>query len=356
MLFLVMVAAPVLAAAAYYLLIASPLYVSEASFVVRNPTQPQPAGFTSMLQGVGLSSGTTDAYTVHAYIMSRDAVAELGRAGLAPAAFQRPGADALSRFPRPFEHADKEQLFKAYERFVDVSYDSTTGVSTLKVKAFRPADAQAMANTLLNGGERVINQLNEQAEQDAVDLARQRVLEAQSEVSQAQAAMTGFRSRERLVDPVQSSTSNLKLVETLSAQLAGLKAERAGLAAAAPQSPQLAGLDDRIRAYQSQIDDAQAVAAGQSNSLAPKIGQYEQLVLERNFAGANLTNAMTALDTARIDAERKRLYLQRVVNPGLADAPAGPQRWRALLVVLITSLLAYGTVVLLIAGFREHRQ
>jgi len=50
--------------------------------------------------------------------------------------------------------------------------------------------------------------------------------EAQIRVADAQSAMTGFRNRERLIDPVQSSTANLQLIESLTAQLAGLKAER----------------------------------------------------------------------------------------------------------------------------------
>jgi len=34
-----------------------------------------------------------------------------------------------------------------------VGYDSTTGISTLRVEAFRPGDAHDIANALLDSGE-----------------------------------------------------------------------------------------------------------------------------------------------------------------------------------------------------------
>jgi capsular polysaccharide transport system permease protein len=355
-LFAVVVALPTIVAAVYYLLIASPIFVSEARFLVRTAAPPPAGGLNSVLVGVGLAPGSTDAYAVHEYIMSRDAVNELSKAQNLRARLGRPGADLLSRFPRPFEGASNEELYRAYKRFVSVSYDVTTGVSSLQVEAFSPADARNIAETLLSGGERVVNQLNAQAERDAVEQARLEVLDSQARITESQNALTGFRSRERLIDPGRASAANLELVGRLSEELAGLRAERAGLAASAPQSPQLPALDNRIKAYQREIDSEQSKVAGENNSLAPKIGQYERLVLDRDFAGHTLTSAMTALETARQEARHKRLYLQRIVNPGLPDAAMLPRRFRGLSVVFITALLVYGVLILLLAGLREHRQ
>ena len=125
---------------------------------------------------------------------------------------------------------------------------------------------------------------------------------------------------------------------------------------AAPQSPQLPGLDDRIAAYQREINNQESRVAGQTNSLAPKIAEYERLILERDFMGRVLTSAVSSLETARIEARRKRLYLQRIVNPIAADAPILPRRTRSVLIVFMSLLLAYGAVRLVIAGLREHQQ
>lgn len=355
-LFMVMVIGPVMLAAIYYLLIASPVYVSEARFIVRAPNEPQPGALSTVLQGAGLAQGATDSYAVHDYMTSRDAVSALDHRDTLRKVFSRPGSDFLQRYPRPFERDTDEHLYRAYKRFVSVGYDATTGVSTLRVKAFSASEARSIASALLDGGERVINQLNDQAEEDTLERARREVIDARMRVSEIQKALTGFRSRERVIDPMRSSSANLDLVTRLSGELATLRAERAGLAAAAAQSPQLPLLDDRIRAYEREIDRERAKAAGESDSLAPKISQYERLVLERDFAGEALTAAMKSLETARVDAARKRLYLQRVVQPNLADTPMEPRRWRSLLLVAMTALLAYGALMLIRAGLREYRQ
>jgi BexC/CtrB/KpsE family polysaccharide export inner-membrane protein len=356
-LFALVVVAPTLLATIYFLILAAPIYVSEARFVVRAPTQTQPTGLTPLLQGAGfLPGGESDAFVVHEYALSRDAMADLDRRLRLRQVFGRSRLDLLQRFPRPFESPSNEHLFRAYGRFVSVSHDATTGISTLRVRAFAPADARAMALGLLDGGERVVNGLNDRAEHDAVAEAEREVAEAETRVSAAQRALTGFRSRERIVDPEASSAAGLEMIGRLSGELATLRAERAGLAAAAPQSPQLPGLDDRIRGYEAQVAAERARLAGSAGSIASTMGQYERLTLEREFAARSLTSATTALETARVEARRKRLYLQRIVAPNLPDDAAYPHRLTSILMVLISSLMAYAAIVLVMAGLREHRQ
>jgi capsular polysaccharide transport system permease protein len=357
-LFVWIVVIPGVAASIYWLLLASPVYVSEAQFIVRAPSQslPQPSGLTAVLQGVGLAPAATDSFIVHDYAMSHDAVATLDAQHRLRDALGRPGVDFLSRFPRPFEQPSTESLAKAYPRFVSVDYNSSTGISTLQVRAFAPQDAQDIATKLLEGGEVVINRLNDRADQDAVEETKREITEAETSLVQAEASLTAFRNREQLIDPTRSSTVNLELMGKLQGDIATLQAERAGIASAAPQSPQLPALDSRIHAYEAEAQAEQAKMAGQAGSLAPMIGEYERLTLDRDFAGKTVQTATAAADEARLDARRKRLYLERISNPNLPDAPTEPHRLQNLATFWMTLLLIYATVALVLAGFREHRQ
>src|ERR1700689_3852357 len=101
-------------------------------------------------------------------MISRDAVGELTRKHQLRDILDRPGGDFLFRFPRFFESSDFENLFKSYQRFVDVNLDAQTGISMLRVRAFRPEDAQAVASALLVSGEGLINRMNDRAMADAV--------------------------------------------------------------------------------------------------------------------------------------------------------------------------------------------
>ena len=353
---LLIVVLPTLIAAIYFLLIASPRYVSEAKFVVRSVNSGQVSPLGMVLQGVGLSPAQTDAFAVHDYIMSPVGLRDLRRRFDMRAVMGPRSADIFSRYPRPGEKLTDEGMRKAFRRFVTVGYDSTTGMSTLRVEAFRPEDAQAVNAALLVGGEQLINRLNDRAARSAITEAEANRDLAQTRLAEAQQQLTAFRNREQFIDPARTATEGAQLIGGLMATLAQLRAERAQLVAEAPQSPQLSALDGRIRAYQNQIAAERARLAGASDSLAPKISVYENLMMAREFADKELAQATTALVSAQQEARRQRLYLEQVVPPSLPDQAIAPRRWLAVLTVFLATLLAYGVGWLIWAGIREHRQ
>lgn len=354
--FVAVVVAPTLLATIYFAGIASPRYVSEAKFVVRSQSQqaPSPLGFA--LQGVGLSTSQTDAFSVHQYIESRQAIADLQKAMPLRDMLAPRGADPFFRFPRFGEGRTNEDLHNAFTRFLTVGYDSTTGISTLRVEAFSPEDARHIATGLLEGGEDLVNQLNERSSSQAVVDAQRRVSEAEERLASVQAMLATFRNREGLIDPTQTASEGGELIGRLMSSLAELRAERAQLSAGAPQSPQLPALDTRILAYERQIAAERAKLVGNTSSLAPKIGAYERLSLDQELAGREVAAARSSLDDARIEARRQQLYLEQVVTPNLPDKATEPKRLLAILSVLLSTLLAYGVGWLIWAGVREHHQ
>ena len=78
------------------------------------------------------------------------------------------------------------------------------------------------------------------------------------------------------------------------------------------------------------------------------------LVLDKGFADKQLASAMTALETARLDAQRKQLYLERLVQPSLPDESMEPRRVRSVFTVFLLGLVAWGVLSLILAGVREH--
>ncbi|MGH7026593.1 chain-length determining protein [Brevundimonas sp.] len=347
---------PTLLTAIYYLAFATPRYVSEARFIVRAASQEQPSALGVALQGVGLSASATDSFAVHEYIRSRDALAALEpkidvAKMLAPA-----GADLMSRHPRPWEGETKESLYKGLQRFVTVGYETSTGISTLRVESFRAQDSQKLAAALLDSGEELVNKLNERSSASAVIDAERTKLEAETRLRDIQVRLTAFRNREGMVDPTLSATENSALIGELLSGIATLEAERSQLAAQAPNSPQLPILDGRLAAFRRQLAEERAKIAGGAGSLATKFSEYETLAAERTLAERAMAAASTALDTARVDARRQKLYLERIVSPSVADKATEPNRLRAILIVLISTLLIYGIGWLVWAGLREHRQ
>lgn len=354
--FLMVVVIPTVLAAIYFLLLASPRYVSEARFVVRSQSHQAPTSLGAALQGVGLSAATTDAFAVHEYAKSRVAVRDLEQRVPLRRMLGRHGTDPLFPYPRLGESQSAEALYRAFQRFITVGYDSTNGISTLRVEAFTPSDAQRIANELLNGGERLVNDMNDRAAQQAVSDSERRVREAEVRLAEVQTQLTNFRNNQGLLDPAQTAAAGSQLIATLMTQLAEMRAERAQLMQSTPESPALPILENRIRAFEQQIEAERARMTGDATSLAPQISAYQRLELDLELAGRELTVARTARNEALLESRRQKLYLERIVSPNLADEATEPKRLLSVFVTLLTALLLYGMGWLIWSGVREHRQ
>jgi len=84
------------------------------------------------------------------------------------------------------------------------------------------------------------------------------------------------------------------------------------------------------------------------------VAKFQQFNIERDTAEKELASAIDALQKARIDAQRKRLYIERIVQPTLPDYPLEPKRVLTILSTILGSLLIWGIVRMLLASAREH--
>lgn len=356
---------PTLAAAVYIFGFAADQYVSEAKFVVRGASQPGGSVLGSLLQGVGVSRAQDDTFAVQDYILSRDALEELGQSVDVRAVFARPEADPLARFPIPLPPSlgflgflsrdTNEHLFKHYLKHVDVSYDSTTGVSTTTVKAFRAADAAAVNRALLAGGERLVNRMNARQRETTMKEARREVFEAEAQVQRVAADLAAYRNREAVLDPNKQAVPLQAAIQEMVNRVTAVKTQLGELMRSSPQSPLIEVTRRRIDVMQKQIDEARARITGSDRSMVPQITEFDALELQRRFADQQLTSAVAFLDTARINAERQQLYLDEIVKPNEADYAAYPRRFADVAVVFASLFGLYVIGSLLAAGAREHR-
>ncbi len=354
--FTLFVLIPTLIVSIYYFAFASDQYVSEAKFVVRGPAAQSQSMVSSLLQSTGMThSSEEDTYAVQDYIMSRDALTELIRTQNLKAVFERPEADALSRFPIFSWRATFEHFYTYYQNHVDVLLDSTTGVSTLTVKTFRPEDSEHVAAALLVAGEGLVNRMNDRERENAMGDARKEVGVAEARVQAVAADIAQFRNREALLDPNKQSVPMLAGINDLQTMLSRTNLQLSQLITSTPRSPLIPDLHRRVDALQSQITDARAKITGTDSSLVPKMTAFDMLELQREFADKQLASATTSLETARIQAERQQLYLETIVQPNVSDYPAYPKRFASIAVVFASLFGLYLMAALLISGAREHR-
>lgn len=109
------------------------------------------------------------------------------------------------------------------------------------------------------------------------------------------------------------------------------------------------------RANLEKADGALLAFRTQSNTEnANFIVKFQQLQLERDTAEKQLASAIAALEQARIDAQRKRLYIERIVEPNLPDYPLEPKRVYGVMTTFLLSLIIWGVVRMFVAGVKEH--
>ena len=354
-LFLLTVAVPTLLATVYYGMIASDVYISESRFVVRSPQRQQSAsGLGVLLQGTGFSRSQDDAYSVHNFMLSRDALQKLDAELSLGKSYGSSKIDLFSRFNSFGLDNSFEALYLYYQKHIGLDLDSSSSISALKVRAYTAEDAYRINEMLLQMGENLINQLNERGRQDMIRFALSEVADAENKVKAAALALSGFRSNKEVFDPERQSALQLQQVSKLQEELIATRTQLDQVRTFAPDNPQIASLNKRIETIQSEINAETAKVTGRGSSLTSKSAEYERLAMERTFAEKQLAATLASLEQARNDAQRKQLYLERIVQPGKPDKGMEPRRFSNILGTFAVGMICWGILTMLLAGVREH--
>jgi capsular polysaccharide transport system permease protein len=352
--FTLVVVVPTLLAVLYFGVVASDVYVSESHFLVRSEQHQTPTGLGALLQGTGFARSQDDTYSVVDFIASRDAMREVDAKVNLRRAFGAPGIDVLNRFPGLDGKDSLEALFKRYGGHVEVTYDSTSAISVLRVRAYSAEDAARINELLLEMGERLVNQLNDRSHHDLVDVAQREVDAAQERSKKAALAMSDFRMGKKIFDPERQGVAEIEGTAKLREQLLAAQAQLAQVLQVSPRNPQIPTLRQQVQLLQDAIAADTHRLVGQQSGLASQSPEYQRLQLDVAFADRQLAATLTALDSARSDAARKQLYLERLVQPNVADEATEPRRIRSVVTVLVLGLVLWGILSLVVASIREH--
>lgn len=356
-LFLGTVVVPICAALGYFGAIASDVYVSESRFVVRSPERQAASPLGLILKGAGFARAQDDAYTIQDFMLSRDAMKALDADLAIRAGYAAPTVDWINRFGAAPWRDDFEAFHEYYRKKVSVQLDASSSIATLTTRGYDARATQAMNRRLLELGEDLVNQLNERGRQDMVRFATAEVAQAQEKAVVAAQALAQFRKTQGVIDPERQSSIPLQQVARLQDELVETRAQIATLERLAPDNAQLLPLRQRAQLLQQEVDAVNARVAGTgSRSLADKAASFQRLSLEKEFADRMLASALSTLEQARNEAQRKQLYLERIVQPSLPDAATEPRRLRGILVTTVIALMVWGILALLLAGVREHHE
>jgi capsular polysaccharide transport system permease protein len=342
LLLVLLVVLPTLLSGVYFGYVAAPRYVSEARFNIAKPSaapamQSQALSIESGAKGLGVD----DSFAVRDYLESRDATRLLIDKADLRHMLQRAAGDPLWDLLGRMSVDTDERLFRTLKRLITVDYDSSTGITTLRVYAFSPVDAQRIANLLLDGSEALVNRLNERVLGDAVRVAEADVARAQAKALAAEDLLTAFRNHWSVIDPTALSQTVIGAISALTLQVVDVSAELNVLINSQPHSPQIAPMTARLNALQLQIKVERSRLAGGAGSFAPQVADYETLLLKRDFAAKSFVSTLTVLEAVRLDAERQQAYVTRIVTPRMPDEPDYPRPVQYTAIIFLAGLALF---------------
>ena len=355
LLFTFVVLIPTLCSIIYFSLIASDVYVSESHFIVSSSQSAMPSGgIGELLMGAGISRGQSDSSQVHDYILSRDALKELVEKLKIEQIFGHHEANFFDRFPGLTGDRSFEELFLYYTRHVGVEPDPTSSISVLSVRAFTPEDARRINAELLDMSERLVNTLNERSRRDLIQFADNEVKIASDKAKDAAVALLTYRSNQTVFEPNKEAVIQLEGVAKLHQQLITTEAEIAEIRKLSPDNPQIGGLESSADLLRKTISAETRKVTSSNGSFSARAPDFERLQLDVEFADKQLGIALAELESARAEAQKKQIYLERLTQPSVQDKSMEPRRIRSIITAFIVSLLLWGVATILVATVREH--
>lgn len=349
------VALPTLLTFGYFGLWASPMYISETQFAVKDVVE-QGAGLDIASQIFKTSSSSVqNARIVETYLKSPDLFETLNKELKIVDHYSAKSHDIISRLSIDPSAWDKEVFWaKVSQPKIDVD----SGVVTFTVRAYDPQMAQDITKATLKASEALVNEMNERSRKDAIKLASNEVKIAQERVSQAQKALEVFRDEHRELDPKATASGLQSLVFELEGERAKVKAQLAeSRSYMQSNAPTVRGLEKRLAALETQLKAEKARIAGatqEASTLNAWVSQFESLTIESEFAQKQLVSAMTALEQARAMALTKTQYIVPIQQPTLPDESRYPRTWIFTLCAFFGFFFLYGMVRLIVASIREH--
>lgn len=348
---------PMVIAAIYYAFFAQNRYVSTSLVAVRQVgghETPQLPGLAAMMGGVNPASREETLY-LREYITSNDMLNILEDK-------LKWREKYIGRWQDPFfwlpEDASREDALDYYRRMVKAHFDEITGLLTVEVQAFDQGFAQESLKVILAESERFINELSHRMARDQMRFAQSELANARKAYEDRRAAMLDFQSANNLLDAQAAAHARAGVIADIEGQLSRERASlQAMLATLHADSPQVRQQKIRIQALEHQIkaEGKSLISSSEGGQLNVVAAKYRNLSIDAGIAEDAYKFAVSAVETARIEASKKLRALVTVVMPNQPEDAVYPWRAYSLITLFLGLLLFYGIVRFVLATIEDHR-
>ena len=347
--FLISVLVPCATSIGYLYFIANDQYGSTLAFSVRSEEPRSPLELLGGGLGQLSTGASADSDILYEFIQSQKMVENIQTSIDLKAKFSRfPGDRFFSFNP----DGPIEDLVDYWRWMVVISYDSSTQLAEIVVKAFTPEDAQQIAQEIQRESTKLINALNVTARRDATVYAKEELARAVDRLKIARAELTQFRTSNQMIDPSVDLQGQMGLLSHLEEQLAAALIDADLLVGVASSAdPRLTQASRRIEVIKDRIAAERTNMAGANGqgdgTLSTLVGEFERLMVEQKFSEETYLAALVAYDSAVSTAQRQSRYLAAHIEPTLAESAKYPQREMLSALIVVFAFLSWAILVLI---------
>ena len=340
----------------YFYNLATPMYATNSEIVIQQ-AQPQGGGATglaTMFQGTSMAT-QQDSIAVQSYLASREAMLRLDADHGFKSTFSDPQVDALQRLP---EDATNEDAFGIYADRVRISYDPTEGIIRMEVIAPDPEKSYQFSQALIGYAEEQVDQLTSRLRADQMFGAQASYEEAEARRAAALAEWLSLQQSLGQIDQRSETSARMGQITSLeneSQRLDLLLQSR--LNVARPSEVQVQALRDQISIIDAEIVQLRDQLTGSSTtqgSLAARNTELRTAEENYNFQTIMVQQALTQMETARIEANRQVRYLSQSVRPVTPDAAAYPRAFENTILAFLIFSGIYLMISLTASILREQ--
>jgi len=352
----VIAAFAIILAIIYWGFIASNRYVSEAQVVIERTDMTAGAAtdIGSLLSGVG-GANRADQLLLRAHLLSVDMLNNLDSKLNLRAHYSDTRRDIVSRMWD--KEIEQEWFHRHFLARTQVEFDDYAGVLVIKAQAYEPKIAHDIAATLVEEGERYMNELGHRRAREQVAFLEKQVAEMSGKALQTRQELLVFQNQKGMLSPQSLAETLLTTVNRLEAQLTDLKARRSSLLGyLSPSAPGVVEIDMQINGIEKQLQLEQSrLTSPKGQTLNRTVEEYQRLEMTAKFAEDIYKTALVALEKGRIEALRTLKKVSVLQSPTLPQYPLEPRRLYNITVFIIMALILAGIVHLLAAIIRDHR-
>lgn len=337
--FWIVVAVPNIVSLIYFGLVASPIYVSNASMLVFKPEQSS-VNLSALMAGGSGGESFEGAYILQKYIGSwteykrvSDSIDLASHYGEGDFVSRYGGVATLFR-------RDEIALWHLYQRRIEVEVNEKNNIVTVQFKGYTPGFSSRLGQQVLQDAIAHIDTMNQQMERDYVANAAKSRETIEASLERDEAALADYRARIGVLDPDSQYTAQLNLLTSLEQSRANLESQQRAMASATPNNPATQNMAKGIASITAKINAIQADV----RILAGENARYQALTMARDNDAALLKQVDVAAQEANLNSIKNKYYLQVISPVSEPQSPEQPKRLEWIAGILVGTLLLWSLI------------